>query len=119
MKEYHNRHVQEMPVFEPNKKVWLDTCNLQIVGIPHKLADKFAGPYPVVRRVSKLAYELKLLHTMKIHPVFQVSLLHVHHTSNLPGRHPPEPALIKVDGEDEYEVGEVQDSQHYGRWHKL
>ncbi len=109
MKEYHNHHVQETPVFKPNKKVWLDTHNLRIVGIPCKLADKFAGPYPVVRKVSKLAYKLKLPHTMKIHPIFHVSLLCVHRTSNLPGCHPPEPAPIEVDGEDKYEVGEVQD----------
>ncbi len=102
-----------MPVFKPNEKVWLDMRNLRIVGIPRKLADKFAGPYPVVCKVSKLTY---MLHTMKIHPVFHVSLLHVHHTT---GRHPPEPAPIEVDSEDEYEVGEVQDLRHYGRWHKL
>ncbi len=63
----------------------------------------------MVRKVSELAYELKLLHTMKIHPVFHVSLLRMHRTSNLPGCHPPEPAPIEADSEDEYKVGEVQD----------
>ncbi len=45
MKEYHNRHVQETPVFKPNEKVWLDMHKLWIMGIPCKPADKFAGPY--------------------------------------------------------------------------
>ena len=119
MKEYFDRHAQDTPTFTPGQKVWLDTRNLRFSDIPKKLADKFAGPYPVVRRVGELAYELKLPHTMKIHPVFHVSLLHAHKQSTLPGRVPPEPAPIEVEGEEEYEVEEIRNSRRWGRWHKL
>ena len=119
MKAYHDKHVQSAPVLCKGQKVWLDTCNLCIVGIPRKLADKFAGPYPVTRQVSELAYELKLPHTMKIHPVFHVSLLRPHRKSNLPGRKHPEPVPIEVDGKEEYKVAEIRDSRYYGKWHKL
>ena len=56
---------------------------------------------------------------MPIHPVFHVSLLTPHARSELPDRHPPEPALLEVEGEEEYEVEEVLDSRRYGRWKKL
>ena len=56
---------------------------------------------------------------MPIHPVFHVSLLTPHAHSELPDRHPPEPASLEVEGEEEYEVEEVLDSRRYGRWKKL
>lgn len=119
MKSYFDRHVTEAPSFEPGQKVWLDTRNLSFKGIPRKLADKFAGPYPVKRRVGELAYELKLPSDLKVHPVFHVSLLRAHRASTLPGRHPSEPAPIDVDGEEEYEVERILDSRRHGRWRSL
>ena len=99
--------------------MWLNTRNLCITGIPRKLVDRYAGPYPVKRHVGTLAYELRLPKDLAIHPVFHVSLLLPHKQSSLPGRHPPEPAAIEVEGEEEYEVEDVLESRRYGRWKKL
>ncbi|PIL25513.1 hypothetical protein GSI_12424 [Ganoderma sinense ZZ0214-1] len=111
MKEYYDRYVRDAPEFKDGQKVWLDTRNFRVPGVSRKLVDRYAGPYLVKRKVGNLAYELKLPKDLALHPVFHVSLLLPHKESQLPGRHPPEPASIEVEGEEEYEVEEVLESQ--------
>lgn len=119
MKEYYDRYVHEAPEFKEGQKVWLDTRNFRVPGVSRKLVDRYAGPYPVKRKVGNLAYELKLPKDVVLHPVFHVSLLLPHKESEIPGRHPPEPAPLEVEGEEEYEVEDVLESRRYGRWKKL
>ncbi|XP_019235960.1 PREDICTED: uncharacterized protein LOC109216270 [Nicotiana attenuata] len=38
-----------------------------------KLSDKFYGSYQIMRKMGKVAYELKLPQNSKIHPIFHVS----------------------------------------------
>ncbi|KAG8389640.1 hypothetical protein BUALT_Bualt02G0250000 [Buddleja alternifolia] len=44
-------------------------------GMHKGLVRKYEGPYPVVAKVGKFSYRLDLLSTLKIHPVFHVSML--------------------------------------------
>ena len=99
--------------------MWLDMRNFCIPGVSRKLVDHYAGPYPVKHKVGNLAYELKLLKDLTMHLVFHVSLLLPHKESKLPGQHPPELALIRVEGEEEYDIEPVLESCRYGRWKKL
>ncbi|KAG8378744.1 hypothetical protein BUALT_Bualt07G0017000 [Buddleja alternifolia] len=44
-------------------------------GMHKGLVRKYEGPYPVVAKVGKVSYRLDLPGTLKIHPVFHVSML--------------------------------------------
>ena len=79
------------------------------------LADKRLGPFKVRRKVSDLDYELELPSSMAIHPVFHVSLLHPYQESQIKGRKGPPPPPVQVQGEEEYEVGEILDRRLWRR----
>jgi hypothetical protein len=97
------------PDFEQGERVWLSTKHLHIKhGGVNKLFPRFVGPFPVKRKVNAVAYELELPNTMRIHPVFHVSLLRKYHARNPDGSEgvtvDPHPPPLVIDGEEEYEV---------------
>jgi hypothetical protein len=62
--------------FRVGDKVRLSTANLSLPSsISRKLTARFIGPGVVERVVNPVAYKLKLPASLKIHPVFHVSLL--------------------------------------------
>jgi hypothetical protein len=107
--------------FQVGDQVYVSTANITIDadrGRPsRKLAARFVGPFPVIEVISKVAYRLELPATMRIHPVFHVSLLKRHNPSSpefgdrLPDRPPPE----TVCGRDEWEVEEILDERMHRR----
>jgi hypothetical protein len=84
---------------------------------------KRQGPFSILEKVGTRSYRLDLPKTMKVHPVFHVSLLERFRPDPIPGRVPkPLPPLI-VAGEEEYEVESILDSkvqrgslQYYIHW---
>ena len=73
--------------------------------------NKRLGPFKITKVVSPHAYELELPRTMRVHPVFSVSLLDPAADDPLPGQHNPPPPPIIVDEQEEYEVEEILDSK--------
>ena len=96
-------------VFNSGDMVWLLGHNLKTQWLNKKLDFKFIGPFKVKDRVGTQMYHLELPHTIKVHPVFHVSLLELCKGSNYPNKCPP-PEVIG--NEEEYEVEEILDSRH-------
>jgi hypothetical protein len=71
------------------------------------------GPFLIVKQINVMAFQLKLLGFMRIHPVFHVFLLEPYHASTIPRRtHGPLPP-IEVNGEQEYQVEDILGSKIY------
>ena len=106
-----NRRRVPAPNFKIGDRVWLNAKHLATERPARKLDWKRLGPFPVKRIVSAYAYELDLPSTIKVHPVFHVSLLSPAPSDPLPGQHNPPPPPVVVDGEEEYEIESVLDSK--------
>ena len=61
--------------FQVGDEVWLNAKDLTTERPSKKLDYKRLGPFPITRKISDLAYELKLPASFKIHPVISASRL--------------------------------------------
>jgi hypothetical protein len=86
-------------------EVLLSTKNIKVkaAGTP-KLLPKWIGPFKVLQCVNEVAYKLTLPPSLKIHPVFHVSLLKPYQQG---GRVQPPPVPELLEGELEYEVESI------------
>jgi hypothetical protein len=114
-KHYDRRRAARTPEFRPGSKVWLRATNIRTERPSAKLDDKKLGPFTITHEVGTLARRLALPPSMKIHPVFHISLLEPYKEleSDRPVREEPRPTV--VDGEEEWEVDEVVDSRRRKR----
>jgi hypothetical protein len=94
------------PPFKEGDRVWLLRKHIKTTRPSSKLDYKRLGPFEILRMIGKVAVELKLPHTMKIHPTFHISLIEAHKTSNIRPQQ-PNPPPIEVEGEQEWEVEEI------------
>ncbi len=99
--------------------VWLEGVNLCTHYPTSKLAPKRYGPFPIKKVLSEVSYELELPPQWKIHPVIHANLLTPYKETALHGPNYTRPAPDLIDGEEEYEVEEVQQVRRQGRGRKL
>ncbi|KAG8929440.1 hypothetical protein FRC01_004339 [Tulasnella sp. 417] len=114
-KEFYDQHQDSNPDHQVGDKVWLDAGNITTDRPSRKLAAKRLGPYKIAAKISSHAYKLELPSTMKIHPVFHVSLLTPYEADTIPGRIQPLPPPVIVNGEEEYEVDKILNSRYHRR----
>ena len=69
------------------------------------------GPFAISAQINPVTFKLQLPDSMKVHPVFHVSLLEPHKESSIPGRLQPPPPPVEINDTEEYEVEEILDSK--------
>jgi hypothetical protein len=85
-------------------------------GIPKlKLGMQRVGPFRVLKKVGRLAYELELPPTWRIHPVISVAQLEPAPPVDAYSRTLPPPPPVDVEGEEEFEIELVLDCAMRGR----
>jgi len=114
--------IKDRPRYAPftiGSKVWLEGTNLRLpANITTKLAPRWYGPFMVAAQVSKVAYQLCLPSTWKIHNVFHASLLTPYKETD---QHRPnfiEPPPEIVEGEEEWEIEKILKERSHSRWKK-
>jgi hypothetical protein len=107
------------PTFQTGNQVWLDGCNIKTFHPTAKLVPKRHGPFPIIRVLSPITFELRLPAQWKLHPVFHVDLLTPYCETEFHGANYNKPPPDLIDGEEEYEVERIVASRRFGRGHKL
>ena len=105
--------------FEEGEQVWLKGRNLKTHHPTAKLAPQQYGPFPIDKKLSLVMYRLTLPLGMKIHPVFHVDLLTRYKETEAHGPNYKRPPPEIIEGELEWEVEKIINSQLHGRHKKL
>jgi hypothetical protein len=118
--EFADRHRVSPPDLRPGDYVWLLRRHIRTTRPSSKLDYKRLGRFQILSKVSSHAYKLDLPPSMKVHPVFHISLLEPCSSNPLPGQRLPQPEPTIVDDEVVWEVEEILDSKlNRGHLHYL
>jgi hypothetical protein len=113
--KYANQHRRELN-FNIGDKVMLFAHNIHNpidkYRPTRKLAPKYLGPYTISAIISPTSYKLDLPSTLKIHPVFHISMLKPYQETDEFNRDvAPQPVYIPETKEFEYEVEQILDKR--------
>ncbi|EIW71197.1 hypothetical protein TREMEDRAFT_26998 [Tremella mesenterica DSM 1558] len=110
--EYYNRRHKSVPEeFREGEQVLLSTKYLTTERPSRKLEAKYVGPFKIIRRVGKNAFELDLPPSMRVHNVFNVTLLEPFPRDMIPGRQIQPPPPVVINGQEEFHVEAIVDSR--------
>jgi hypothetical protein len=110
---------RDTPKYKEGDQVWLEGKNLRINQPTAKLAPRRHGPFKITQVMSAVNYRLELPTQWSIHPVFHIDLLTPYKETMMHGPNFTRPTPELIDGEEEYSVEKILDSQHFGRRRRL
>jgi hypothetical protein len=99
--------------FEIGDQVYVSTLNMKTNRPVKKLDYRKIGPYPITEKINNVAFKVKLPKSIKVHPVFHVSLLEHAKIDKNPAQKHPHPPPIIIDDKLKWEVEEILDSRIY------
>jgi Chromo (CHRromatin Organisation MOdifier) domain/Integrase core domain len=112
--EYANQHRRHL-TFQIGDKVLLSAHNINNPvdrqRPTRKFTPRYLGPYSISAIISTTAYKLDLPTTLRIHPVFHVSMLKLYKESEEFLRATPPPPTIVSGDSKEYEVETILDKR--------
>lgn len=111
MSKYYDKGKQEHPKYEIGDLVMLNAKNIRTKRPTRKLAPKLYGPFKILEKIGKISYRLELQSRWRIHNVFHASLLEPYRANTLQGRAVTRPEPEEIEGEMEYEVEEILQSE--------
>jgi hypothetical protein len=76
---YANKSRLGRPYFRKKDLIYLLRRNIKITRPSDKLDSKKIGPFKIKRNIRDVSFELKFLLTIRIYPVFHISLLEPAH----------------------------------------
>jgi len=107
MKRYADRGRKETEVWKKGDRVLLSTKDLVFKKrLSKKLTERYMSPYAIEEVVSSNAVKLRLLSSMRIHPVVNVSWI-VRYKEQMEGQKKEEGKLVEVEGVEEWEVEKI------------
>jgi len=115
-KENYDQHRKPDPNLKSGDMVWFLPRNVRTTRPSRKLDYKKIGPFEILAKTGMNTDRLKFPPTMKIHNNIHISLLEPYHNNQFPSQRQEPPPPIIIDGEPEYELEEIIDSQlHHGK----
>uniref|UniRef100_A0A8C6NV81 Gypsy retrotransposon integrase-like protein 1 n=1 Tax=Nothobranchius furzeri TaxID=105023 RepID=A0A8C6NV81_NOTFU len=110
-----DRHRRPAPTYTPGQLVWLSSRDVKVRGSCRKFSPRFLGPFPVAEVLGPVSVRLELPPSMRVHPVFHVSLLKPVVSSPLCPPDAPPPPVRLADGSVGYRVRRILDVRPRGR----
>ena len=106
-----DKNCSAVPDYTIGQQVWLATENLQLTHASQKLTERWLGPYTIIGLAGSNAIKLKLLRSLQIHPVVNVSWVKPY-LGPMEGQTPyhPGPVHMTEDRDNEWEVDHIVDS---------
>jgi hypothetical protein len=94
-----DKYRSDEPNFKVKGQVWFQRQNIETTRPSKKLNYQKFGLFTIMKQINTMAFQFKFPNSMKIHLVFDVSLLEPYHASTILRRTHEPPPLIAVNGE--------------------